>query len=398
MEEAKRKTDSLILTAIALYFTYVIHGIGVSILAQYKQELANSWGGDIGLVLQVSSVLGLGRLVALPFAGPMSDKIGRKVTGIFGIILYIIYFIGMASSKSIRTAYIYGIIGGAANSFLDTSVIPSVLEIFQDKGDIASMFTKFSMSLGQFLLPFGIGFVASRNLSFRTLFYLGGGLLLIDGFLLLILSFPETSRDKSISKEESMKFDSGSIALILLGFTTTATFQLWLNCNQELGILYGLSDPSKVQSLYALGTVCAILFSTFFMLKKFKPVEVLVIYPLMALVSLVLVYFIRTALMVKLGGFLIGFFAAGGVLQLVTSTANAMYPNNKGKITSIVMIASSIGSYLVLFLAGKITSSFGARGPVKVVLLNIGVTLLGVLLGIFVNKKFKTNFRNSLKM
>ena len=29
---------------------------------------------------------------------------------------------------------------------------------------------------------------------------------------------------------------------------------LWLNCNQELGKLYNLSDPSKIQSFYAVGT------------------------------------------------------------------------------------------------------------------------------------------------
>lgn len=30
-------------TAIALYFTYFIHGIGVSILGQYKQDFAGVW-------------------------------------------------------------------------------------------------------------------------------------------------------------------------------------------------------------------------------------------------------------------------------------------------------------------------------------------------------------------
>lgn len=392
--ESSKKKNTFILTAIALYFTYVIHGIGVSILAQYKQELSSAWGGNIGLVLQVSSVLGLGRLVALPFAGPMSDRLGRKKTAMFGIVLYILYFMGMASSKTLALAYVFGIVGGAANSFLDTSVIPSVLEIFEDKGDIASMFTKFSMSLGQFVLPFAIGFVANNNLSFKTLFYLAAILLFVDGILLLVLKFPETTSHKGKTEEDKMKFDSGSIALILLGFTATATFQLWLNCNQELGLLYGVTDPSKIQSLYALGTVCAILFSALVMLKKFKPVQVLVIYPAISLLTLVGLYFVRTPEMVKLGGFLMGFFAAGGVLQLVTSTANAMYPTNKGKITSIVMIASSIGSYLVLFLAGKLTSNYGDLGPIKVVVLNIIVTLMGVVLAIYVNKKFIENSKN----
>ena len=46
------------------------------------------------------------------------------------------------------------------------------------------------------------------------------------------------------------------------------------------------------------------------------------------------------------GGFLLGFFAAGGVLQLVTAVANEMFPKNRGVITSIVMIASSAANYI----------------------------------------------------
>ena len=37
-----------------------------------------------------------------------------------------------------------------------------------------------------------------------------------------------------------------------------------------------------------------------------------------------------------------GFFAAGGVLQLTTSTANELYPEHKGTITAMVMFASSV--------------------------------------------------------
>lgn len=33
---------------------------------------------------------------------------------------------------------------------------------------------------------------------------------------------------------------------------------LWMNCNQELGRLYGLADPSKIQSFYSVGIVLAL--------------------------------------------------------------------------------------------------------------------------------------------
>ena len=35
---------NLVITSIALYFTYFIHGIGASIMGQYKPELAAHWG------------------------------------------------------------------------------------------------------------------------------------------------------------------------------------------------------------------------------------------------------------------------------------------------------------------------------------------------------------------
>ncbi len=34
----------LVITSIALYFTYFIHGIGASIMGQYKPEFAAHWG------------------------------------------------------------------------------------------------------------------------------------------------------------------------------------------------------------------------------------------------------------------------------------------------------------------------------------------------------------------
>lgn len=393
MSNVKKNKNVFFMTAIALYFTYFIHGIGVSILSQYKQDLVSSWGSsDLSLVIQVSAALGLGRLISLPFSGPLSDKFGRKISGLIGIAFYVLYFIGVANSKSMVIAYVFALMGGIANSFLDTCVTPSCLEIFKEKGAVANMFTKFSISIGQFVLPFGITLVTYNNFSFKTLFYLAGILIAIDGILLIFLKFPELNADakatttKKVSNK--MKFDKTSLALIMIGFTCTSTFQLWLNCNQELGKLYGLENPSSIQSMYSLGTICAVLFTAIFVLKKLKPVKVLILYPLISFVMLLLIYFIKTPSICLIGGFVIGYAGAGGVLQLAVSTANELFPTNKGKITSIVMIASSIANYVILSLAGIIYKSSGANGPINIVLFNAVITFVGVLLAIYVNKKF----------
>ena len=90
----KQKTNKmLIFTSLAAYFTYFIHGIGASILGQYKPEFAAAWGAkpladgtlDVSMVVSVIAALGLGRLISLPFSGPLSDKYGRKLSGIIGV-------------------------------------------------------------------------------------------------------------------------------------------------------------------------------------------------------------------------------------------------------------------------------------------------------------------------
>ncbi|ECH3445234.1 MFS transporter [Listeria monocytogenes] len=394
-------------TAIALYFTYFIHGIGVSILGQYKQDFAGVWGADklsdgtfdVSMVIAVIAALGLGRLLTLPISGPFSDKFGRKPSALIGVALYAVYFIGLAFAPNMYIAYAFAFVGGAANSFLDTAVTPSVLEIFTKNGAIANMFTKFSISIGQFVLPFAIGMVAAANMSFRTLFVITMVLIVIDGLIIAFMPFPPMNNNVGgeKAKPEKMKFNATSWAIIGIGFTCTSTFQLWLNCNQELGKLYGMADPSKIQSFYSLGTMCAILITAVLVKKFILPVRILILYPAIATLMLLIIYIVQTPTICLIGGFVIGYAAAGGVLQLAVSTANEFFPTNKGKITSIVMISSSLANYIVLNVASYITKAGGIEGPKYVLLFNVAITVIGILLAIFVNMRYKSESKIATK-
>ena len=384
---------NLVITSIALYFTYFIHGIGASIMGQYKPELAAHWGAktlsdgtmDVSMVVSVIAALGLGRLISLPFSGPLSDKFGRRLSGIIGVICYAAYFMGIAFAPSMGVAYAFAIVGGIANSFLDTCVSPTCMEIYVNNPSVANLFTKFSMCISQFLLPFLIGFVAAANMSYRTIFIVAGAAIFIDGILILFLPFPERNAKGTVKKEKTkLKITPAALAAILIGFTSSSTFMLWLNCNQELGKLYNLSDPSKIQSFYAVGTFAAILCSSVFIKKGLKEINILIIYPLISFIMLGLCYFIQIPTICLVGGFVIGFAGAGGVLQLAVSTTAEFFPENKGTATSMVMIASSVANYTILTLAGYITKTAGTSAPRMILLLNMAVTFVGILLALFV--------------
>lgn len=387
-----------VITSLALYFTYFIHGIGASILGLYKPQFAKAWGAvvgsdgvvDVSRVVAVIAALGLGRLISLPFSGPISDKFGRRLSGIIGVICYGIFFLGIAFSPSMQIAYVFAIIGGIANSFLDTCVSPTCMEIYVNNPSIANMFTKFSMCISQFLLPFMIGMVAAVNMSYRTIFLVAGVAILIDGILILLLPFPQRGENGG-EKQEKKKKQKGkltkvSFAAIMIGFTSSSTFMLWLNCNQELGRSYGMTDSSAIQSFYALGTATAILATTFLIKKGLKEINVLILYPAISTVMLGLCFLIQEPWICLVGGFVIGYAGAGGVLQLATSTTAEFFPENKGTATSMVMIASSIANYTIISLASYITKVGGASAPRMILLLNMGVTVVGILLALYVKK------------
>ena len=273
------------------------------------------------------------------------------------------------------------------NSFLDTSITPSCMEIFKEKGNITNIFTKLAISIAQFLLPFAIGFVAAHELPFRTIFIATAVIIIADGVLLAFLPFPPFEKVVKVKgqKGEKMHFTPAAIVLVCLGFTTSTTSMLWMNCNQELGALYGLADPSKIQSFYSVGIVVALFVSAALLKRNVEPAKILVIYPCVALATLAAIYFIQKPVMCLAGGFLLGFFAAGGVLQLVTAVANEMFPRNRGVITSIVMISSSVANYIVISVAGVLTRVGGVNGPRLVVLFNMAVTLVGILLAVYLN-------------
>lgn len=396
----KKRSKKLIITSLALYFTYSIHGIGSSILGQYKPEFALAWGAerlsggsvDVSMVVAVIAALGLGRLISLPLAGPLSDRFGRKLSGIIGVLCYAAFFLGIAFAPSMQIAYCFAIIGGVANSFLDTCVSPTCMEIYEDSASVANLFTKFSICVSQFVLPFLIGFVAAENLPYTTIFLVSGAVILFDGILIFFLPFPEKKKNVS---EKKTKRKSGitkvSLAAILIGFTSSSTFMLWLNCNQELGRIYGMADPSGIQSLYALGIATAILTTSFLIKKGVKECDILILYPSVAAVMLLMCYMIQTPFICLLGGFVIGY--AGGVLQLAVSITAEFFPDSKGTATSLVMIASSIANYTVISLAGYLTKIGGAQAPRMILLLNMGITIAGILLAIYVKRNHKKEER-----
>ena len=103
---------------------------------------------------------------------------------------------------------------------------------------------------------------------------------------------------------------------------------------------------------------------------------------MICLVTLIVVLSGQSQPLMIAGAFIIGWAGAGGLLQIATSVCNMLFPKIKGTVTALVMIASSLCNYTILTAASKMA-------PSQVMLMNIVLTAVGVVLGLFVNLRYK---------
>ncbi|MDO5793320.1 MAG: MFS transporter [Turicibacter sp.] len=384
-------------TALALYINYFVHGMGAIILSQNMDALMQQFNTDRAGVSYVISGLGIGRLLVLFVSGALSDKFGRKPFVLLGMVTYVAFLGGILVAPNVAVAFIFAVLAGMANSFMDSGTYPALMEAFPESSGSANIIIKAFIAAGQFLLPFIISFLIANDLWYGYSFLFCIAIFIINGLFLLKLTFPPHKVEKAEVKEESVSNEPKSnfwiegIALILIGFTATATFYIIQNYlptyAQEVAGMEK-SAALKLISLYSAGSFTAVIVTSILVAKWIKQVRFVFVYPLISLIMLVLLYLFPSSIMCIVGAFVIGYSAAGGVLQLALTTMSELFPKNKGTITGIVYTASSIASSVLPALIGIISNS----NVSNIMLLNIVITAIGVVLALVVNIRYNMTF------
>lgn len=389
-------------TALALYFNYFVHGMGVIILSQNAAALAKQWGTSQTAALAVVSALGIGRIINLLISGVLSDKFGRKPFVQLGIVTYFIFFIGILLSPNTVIAYILGILAGMANSFLDTGTYPGLMEIYPNSKGTSNVVLKAFISAGQFLLPFIVSGLAAAHMWYGWSFIIPAAILVVT--LLYFLfggAFPDSNEVTKEDEEKAEKAEeqaSNNIAsnvwidgtlFIIYGYISQATFylvsQMLTQYGQQVGDMAQASAHSLV-SWYSLGSICCVLL-TAVLGKKISEIQFVPVYTLGAFVSILLMWLFPTnaALMIILA-FLVGFFAAGGVMQLALTVMAEFFPAGKGTVTGFFYTAGSIASFTIPLFIGWI-------GNMKnVMFLDVIIALIGFIDTLLIAIRYKKLF------
>lgn len=387
-------------TALAMYINYFIHGMGAIILAQNIDFLMEQFNTNKAGVSYVISALGLGRLIVLFVSGVLSDKYGRKPFVLLGMGTYVLFMGGILISTNVTIAFFFALLAGMANSFMDAGTYPALTECFPKASGSANVAIKAFISAGQFILPWIISFLIANNLYFGWSFIFCIVVFVINGLFIFKLKFPEfkvvekteTAKEK-VKSDDKANFWIEGICLILIGFTATATFQIianWLPsfAREVAGVEQTVS--LKLISIYSTGSIVSVFVTSILVAKWIKQVRFTFIYPLISLIMLTVLWMFPSTITCIVAAFVIGFSAAGGVLQLALTSMSELFPSSKGKITGIVFTSSSLASTVV----PSITGILADMNLSHVILFDIGVTALGVVLALIVNIRYNIVKKN----
>ncbi|WP_437132285.1 MFS transporter [Bacillus atrophaeus] len=387
--------------AIGLYINYFLLGMVNIILASNMESLSKQLGTTAAGISYLVSAIGIGKLVSLAVAGRLSDKYGRKPFVVAASFIYLIFLIGIPLAPNYALAFIFAVSAGIANSFLDSGTYPALIEGFPKKASSATVLVKAFVSIGATLLPFFISFIVAKDLFYGYTFFLPAIIYFINGFFLLKVAFPNHNQKDAAGTsgasaqdqfKSQPKLRQEGLAIIILGFSSTALFvlvQVWLpKFGQEV---LGMPEVQSVQllSYYSIGALVSVLLLAVLLNKVIKPVTVMIVYPAIALVSLLALLFIHQPAVSVISSFVIGLSTAG-VFQLAMTVMAELFPANKGTITSFVNTAASLAFILIPLVTGILSKSAGLT---SVFMLDVGIAVISILLALFIGYRYKQVMR-----
>ena len=392
------KTHSYRPLCLSLYLNYFVHGIGVIILAQNMDALAARWG-SIADVAWVISMLGIGRLIVLFVSGKLSDKYGRKPFVVLGMITYISFFVGILLSPTSTVACIFGILAGIANSFLDAGTYPALIESSPESASTATVLLKAFISAGQFLLPLFVGFLVASNEWYGWSFIVAAVILAVNIPVMLKMSFPSMNPAQEAKDEgkdaaaaawiPKSKWNLEGICFVIYGYISQATFYLISQGLTKYGVAVAQMPDMAARSLmsyYSVGSLACVFFTAFITKKGVRPITLLVVYTLISTLSISALYFMPSASLAPVLSFVVGFSAAGGVMQLGLVMMTEMFPKGKGTMTGIFYTTGSIASFTIPVITGYMADS----GINSIMGLDAAIALAGFIIAVLIYIRYNS--------
>ncbi|HAH9685597.1 MFS transporter [Escherichia coli] len=354
MSQNKAFSTPFILAVLCIYFSYFLHGISVITLAQNMSSLAEKFSTDNAGIAYLISGIGLGRLISILFFGVISDKFGRRAVILMAVIMYLLFFFGIPACPNLTLAYGLAV----------------------------------CVAFGQMFYPMLVSYMLLNNIWYGYGLIIPGILFVLITLMLLKSKFPSQLVDASVANELPQMNSKPLVWLegvssVLFGVAAFSTFYVIVVWMPKYAMAFaGMSEAEalKTISYYSMGSlVCVFIFAA--LLKKMvRPIWANVFNSALATITAAIIYLYPSPLVCNAGAFVIGFSAAGGILQLGVSVMSEFFPKSKAKVTSIYMMMGGLANFVIPLITGYL-SNIGLQ---YIIVLDFTFALLALITAIIV--------------
>ncbi len=220
-------------------------------------------------------------------------------------------------------------------------------------------------------------------------------ILLINLLYTLTRTFPPMTVGKPLDaaelaeeKKQKFHFSIDEICLILFGFVAQTLLYIMSQWIAKYGseVIHMTDDASRLLVSYAsVGAIICVCVTFILGNRGVRTLHILITYVTMTMLISFTLFAFPSEIVCIVGAFLLGYFSAGGIIQLGLTLLAEVSARGKGFVTSLYTIAEGIAVFIIPLIAAAISRIDIAA----IFLLNAGIALFGLalLMIVFTRKK-----------
>lgn len=346
---------------LVIYLSYIVQGFALIILAQTVQQLSTLWQSSIASATAVVSAIGIGKLIAYPILGELSDHLDRKKLLSIAAMTYILFFTLLPLTHTIFLAVIVTTLAGLANAALDAVAYPTLLEINHGKSS-GNVLIKAMISLGEGLLPIILVTLINQKIWFGWLYWLATAILIVNlGIMLSIKSktfytIKAQVTSKIIKTKVKWQWDITKILFLVYGFSSMwlmLHFTQWVTRYFHVVQSFTTVNSHLLMTFYSVGSLIGV--GLLFLITNqrwIREATLLVLTAIGTILGLAVVVSSQEMWLASFGCLIFGISAAGGSLQLGLSQLIAHNSKFAGRLTGLYFFFGSVAFFLMPIITG----------------------------------------------
>lgn len=343
---------------VTIYLMYVVQGFALIILAQTMSSFTSIWHTNLAGATAVVSAIGIGKLIAYPFLGELSDRWPRKTLLLLAMAAYGVFFTLVPVSTQIWQGIVLTSFAGIANAMLDAVAYPTLLALHDGRSS-GNVLIKAMISIGEGILPIIIINLNSHQLWFGWVFWVASTILIIAFLALIGTQIPKVESHSAGAKTAPhWQWDVVQFTFLAYGFTAMwlmIHFTQWVTRYFQLVRGFDETSAHLLMTCYSIGSLIGVGLVFLLTGRRLLPEKwLLVVMNSMALLSLIMLLVVNTnsIFLISMATVMFGMSAAGGALQLGVGQLIAHNPTFTGRATGWYFFSGSIAALLMPIVTG----------------------------------------------